>query len=352
VDGFQEPLDFQVAQGLPDRFFVAERGGKIFAVSGRVKESFPFLDISSLVTTEEQGQGLLGFAFHPHFDTNGYLFVGYTDLNGNTAIARYTSAPDRNRAMEDSGKIILTVSQPTGRHNSGQLAFGPDGYLYISVGDGGSEGDSLGNGQNRQILLGKILRIDVDEGDPYSIPPTNPFVSDMGVRDEIWMYGLRNPWRFSFDPLTGDFYIPDVGQNEWEEINIVPATLAGGQNFGWNVMEGSTCFNPTEDCDTTGLTLPSHEYPHGDGFCSVIGGFVYRGSSIPDLQGRYLFGDFCKGAVLSLHYSDGVVTDLADWTEKLKADLSFMTSFGRDHEGEVYVVLQSGGIFKLVPDSK
>lgn len=352
VSEFNEPLDFQVAQGLPNRFFIAERGGKIIGVSEGQMESTPFLDITSLVTSESQGQGLLGFTFHPHFDSNRFLYVSYVDLNGDTVIARYTSDTDGVHAIEDSTKIILTIPQPFAKHNSGQLAFGPDGYLYISVADGGSDGDSLNNGQNLETLLGKILRIDVDNGDPYSSPPTNPFLSDINANDEIWMHGFRNPWRFSFDSLAGDLYISDVGQNKLEEINIVAATSTGGENFGWNLMEGSECFDPDRDCDTTNLVSPSFEYQHKNGFCSVIGGYVYRGDSIPSIQGHYFFGDFCKGAVLSLKWSDGIIVETRDWTDSLDADLSFMSSFGQDHEGEIYIVLLSGDIYKLVPDSE
>jgi glucose/arabinose dehydrogenase len=229
-------------------------------------------------------------AFHPNYVGNGFFYVSYTDAAGDSVIARYSVSADPNRADLASGVILLTITQPFSNHNGGQLQFGPDGYLYISIGDGGSGGDPQNNGQNLGNLLGKILRIDVASGFPFAVPADNPFVGVGGAREEIWSYGLRNPWRFSFDRLTGDLFIGDVGQSSWEEVDFQPAGSAGGENYGWRLMEGSSCFNPSTDCNNGTLTLPIREYDHTVG-CSVTGGYRYRGSANFDLEGFYFYGD-------------------------------------------------------------
>jgi glucose/arabinose dehydrogenase len=284
-------------------------------------------------------QGLLGLAFHPRFEVNGFLYVNYTDLNGDTIIARYTVSSDPNLADPASEVVLLNIAQPFVNHNGGQLAFGPDDFLYIASGDGG---DPLNNAQNLGTLLGKLLRIDVDTGSPFGIPATNPF------GNEIWSYGLRNPWRFSFDRLTGDLFIGDVGQNEREEVNLQPASSPGGENYGWRLMEGSLCFNPPTACNDGTLTLPIIDYDHNAGDCSVTGGFRYRGSRFPQLQNVYLYADFCTGRIW------GAGLDNANnWLSTLLLDTDFrISTFGEDEEGELYLAdFPNGAIYRLVVSS-
>jgi glucose/arabinose dehydrogenase len=296
-------------------------------------------------------RGLLGLAFHPHFATNRRLFVDYTRArDGATVVSELRASADGSRANPTSERIILIVPQPFANHNGGQLAFGPDGYLYIGLGDGGSQGDPNGNGQNRNVLLAKILRIDVDSphasGTQYAIPRDNPFAAG-GIapgegRPEVWAYGLRNPWRFSFDRLTGDLYIGDVGGNAWEEIDRQPHDPPGGANYGWNLMEGNHCFQ--SGCDPTGLTMPIAEYSHQLG-CSVTGGYVYRGTAQAALRGMYVFGDYCSGRLFTVHSEDGV------FTTRTVADTALnLSSFGEDEAGELYLVdLSGGGLYRVVP---
>jgi hypothetical protein len=292
---------------------------------------------------------LLGLAFDPSFATNGRFVVHYTDLAGATTLSRFqVSLADPNQADPASEAVILTATQPFSNHNGGQVAFGPDGFLYLGLGDGGGSGDPENRGQDLTELLGSILRIDVGAGDPYGVPADNPFAGEPSARPEVWSYGLRNPWRFSFDRATGDLYIADVGQSQREEINV--STLAEGagrgMNFGWSIMEGSLCFRGT-GCDTNGLTLPAFEYSHAEG-CSVTGGYVYRGSAIPALQGHYFYADFCQGWVRSFRYADGVVNDLTSWPALSPGGL--VTSFGEDAAGELYVLEAGGRVFKIVPE--
>ena len=262
---------------------MVEKGGRIRIISGGNLRAEPFLDISSLVLSRGSEQGLFAIAFHPDYRTNGIFFVHYSDQVGDTVIARYRVSSDPNRADPASGTKILGVDQPASNHNGGQIAFGPDGYLYIGLGDGGGAGDPQGNGQNRASLLGKILRLDVDRGEPYAIPSDNPFRTTAGARPEIWALGLRNPWRFSFDRTTGDLFIADVGQGVVEEVDFQPATSKGGENYGWNSMEGSRCYKPATGCNRNGLVLPVAEYDHDLG-CSITGGFRYRGQTVPSLR--------------------------------------------------------------------
>src|SRR5262245_19175302 len=336
------------------RLFLTLQGGRIVIYNGTQILPTALINLESLITNpRDNEQGLLGLAFHPNYASNRYFYVDYTNRNGigNTVIARYqTRADDPNRADLSSGWILLTVPQPFTNHNGGQLQFGPDGYLYISLGDGGSGGDPQGNGQKLNTLLGKILRIDVDHTDPglnYAIPPNNPFVSTPNTRDEIWAYGLRNPWRFTFDRATHDLLIGDVGQSSWEEIDFQPASSTGGENYGWNRMEGTHCFEPASGCNDGTLTLPVLEYDHGGGRCSVTGGYRYRGSAIPSLVGRYLYADFCTGDVRSAAPDGGGV-----WSSSPLINTPyFVSTFGEDEQGELYLAHRdsSGAFYKFVP---
>jgi glucose/arabinose dehydrogenase len=345
VSGLASPVFLTAAPGDAERLFVVERGGRVVIIRNGAVLASPFLDIQDLVTSGGE-RGLLSMAFHPDFSQNGEFFVDYTDVNSDTRVARYQVSADPDVADPASGEVILTVAQPYSNHNGGQLAFGPDGMLYIGLGDGGSAGDPLGNGQDPTTLLGAILRIDVDGGAPYVIPADNPFVSDGEARDEIWTYGLRNPWRFSFDRQTGDLYIGDVGQSAWEEVDVQPAASGGGENYGWNIMEGTHCYDATS-CDQAGLDLPVLEYSHSEG-CSITGGYVYRGSSLPILTGHYLYADYCSGWIRSFRYVGGEAVDLRDWSSAL-APGTGISSFGQDALGELYVMTLSGDVFRIVP---
>jgi glucose/arabinose dehydrogenase len=284
-------------------------------------------------------QGLLGLAFHPGYAQSGLFFVNYTDRAGDTVVSRFSLGADPARADPASEVVLLALEQPAANHNGGHLAFGPDGYVYIGTGDGGASGDRFGNGQNGATLLGAMLRLDVDGGEPYAVPPGNPFLDDPGVRDEIWAIGLRNPWRYSFDRLTGELYIADVGQNQYEEVNVQPAGSPGGENYGWPIMEASHCFPESQTCSQEGLILPVVEYDHGQG-CSVTGGYVYRGETFPSLRGIYLFGDYCSGRIWGLARSAGGTWQAA---ELAQTDLR-ISSFGEDEAGELYVLDMGNGV--------
>jgi glucose/arabinose dehydrogenase len=338
ADGFESPLLVTHAGDGSGRLFVAEQGGRIFELRGRGVAGRPFLDISEL--TEPVGeQGLLGLAFHPRYEDNGRLFVNYTDNSGDTVIAEYR-ATSRHRANPRSARTLLTFDQPYPNHNGGGLAFGPDGYLYVATGDGGGAGDPHGNGQSLDTLLGKLLRIDVDtrsRSAAYSVPADNPFVDRAGARPEIWAYGLRNPWRFSFDRVTGDLWVGDVGQSNLEEIDRAPGRRGRGANYGWNVMEGTSCY-AAEACDRGGLVLPITQYGHDDG-CSVTGGYVYRGRHQPELAGGYFFGDYCSGKVWVI---DAAARRLVRPTELLDTEYA-VSSFGESEAGELYATDLAGG---------
>jgi glucose/arabinose dehydrogenase len=292
-----------------------------------------FLDIRDRIRSAGSEQGLLGLAFHPNFLGNGFFYVNYTDGLGNTVVSRFTASTVAGPTPPGSERMILTLTQPASNHNGGHLAFGPDGYLYIGTGDGGGGGDTFRNGQNGQTLLGAMLRLDVDSSLPFAIPADNPYVGIEGVRDEIWAFGLRNPWRYAFDRLTGDLFIADVGQNDYEEINVQPASSLGGENYGWPVMEGRQCFPSGTTCQMVVLTFPIHEYDHSQG-CSITGGYVYRGLELPSAAGVYVFGDFCTGRIWGLFSNDGSSRTLA---ELGRSDIR-ITSFGEDESGELYVV--------------
>ena len=336
-----EGAAFVTAPPGDDRLFVVERGGRVRIVRDGAVVATPFLDLSSQVSTGGEG-GLFALAFHPDYASNGRVFVHYTDTAGDTRIDRFEVSSDPDRADLASRTAVLSLDQPATNHNGGMIEFGPDGMLYVALGDGGGSGDPNENGQDPTTLYGTILRLDVDvTGTGYRIPDDNPFASGRGGAAEIWAYGLRNPWRFAWDVPTGHLYIADVGQDAREEVDIVPGRR-GGLNFGWNTMEGSTCY-AASSCDREGLTLPVYEYGH-DQACSITGGFVYRGDDIPGLVGHYVFGDFCGGWVRSLHYDgDGA----AHVTDHAVGDIGTIYSFGTDGAGELYVVTPDG-VFRLV----
>ncbi len=346
ADGFDSPIGLVSANDGSGRVFVWEQSGKIWIIKDGEVSIDPFLDIGTLLPpTVLQGgyteQGLLGLAFHPQYKDNGIFFVDYSDTSGNTNIARYKVSSDPEKADATSARIILTVNQPYPDHNGGEIAFGADGYLYIGLGDGGNPDDPLRNGQNLDTLLAKILRIDID-GTPYKVPADNPFVNQSGAKPETWAYGLRNPWRFSFDKQTGDLYIGDVGQWDYEEVDFQPAGK-GGQNYGWSAWQGMhPHIKQTIPVDDSTLTLPVLEYPHTEG-CSVTGGYVYRGTTLPAMNGIYLYGDYCNGRVwAAAHNPDGL------WQSYLWMQTDHViSSFGQDEAGELYLVDYKGGIYKL-----
>jgi len=343
ITGLSSPVG--IAHTNDTRLFIVQQTGRIVIFDGTRVLPTPFLDATSLITTNGSERGLLGLAFHPSYAQNGLFFIWYTDLQGDVTIARLNvSASDPNRADPNSRVVLLEIAHSQfPNHNGGQLAFGPDGYLYLGTGDGGSAGDPNNRAQNRGDLLGKILRIDVNSGNPYGIPPSNPFVSTAGARPEVWAYGVRNPWRFSFDRLTGDLWIADVGQNVIEEIDFQPATSIGGENYGWRRMEGSRCFNPSSNCSDPSFVLPVIEYDHSDGACSVTGGFVYRGTKYPGFAGMYFYGDYCNGVISgAMRSASGAVTprQLLDTTLQI-------STFGEDVAGELYVADQRGTIYQL-----
>ena len=342
TDQVRNPVFVTQAGDGSARLFVVEKTGTIAIVKNGQRATTPFLDISSLITSNGSEQGLLGLAFHPKYAENGMFFVYYTASNGDNTVARYNVSATPDAADLQSGLVLFAQPDPAANHNGGMLAFGPDGYLYVGLGDGGGAGDTYGNGQNRATLLGKLLRINVDRGEPYAIPANNPWLNGGDARPEIWAYGLRNPWRFSFDRATGDLYIGDVGQNQYEEIDFQPAGTPGGRNYGWNIREGMHCFR-SETCTTDGLTDPVAEYTHAEG-CSVTGGYVYRGTAIPALVGTYLYGDYCSGTIWGLRR-----TASGAWqSSTLLSTSANISSFGEDQNGELYVVDLGGKIYRVV----
>jgi glucose/arabinose dehydrogenase len=341
ASGLRAPVHLTAPSG-DARLFIVEQPGRIRVIENGRLLAEPFLDITSKVKYGGE-QGLLSVAFHPDYARTGYLFVDYTDSDGNTRIERYrVSASDRNRADPVSAKQLLSIDQPFSNHNGGLVAFGPDGKLYIGMGDGGSGGDPQGNGQNPAVLLGKILRVDVDQGEPYGIPAGNPYASG-GGRGEIWSIGMRNPWRFSFDSAASLLYVADVGQGAWEEVNVVPAGRAG-LDYGWNVAEGNHCYRAAS-CQRGGTVIPAVEYSHSDG-CSVTGGHVYRGTRLPSLVGHYFYADYCEGWVKSFRYDAGEVRDRKDWDF---GNVGQILSFGEDSAGELYILSSNGRVYRLAP---
>ena len=335
-----QPVYVTGAGDASGRLFVVEKAGRLRIVRNTTVNRTPFLDITDRVGANGSEQGLLSVAFHPRFKENGLLFVDYTNKAGNTVISRFQAKADS--ADPASEQILLTIDQPYANHNGGLVKFGPDGFLYIGMGDGGSAGDPQNNAQNAQVLLGKMLRIDVDQGSPYAIPAGNPFANG-GGRGEIWTIGMRNPWRYSFDRATNDLYIGDVGQNTYEEIDFQAANSGAGANYGWPITEATHCFRDA-NCDATGTIAPIAEYSHEQG-CSVTGGYVYRGSVFATLQGVYLFGDYCTGRIWGLQrQADG------SWAQRelLKTSLQ-ISSFGEDDRGEVYVTnLGDNGLYQIM----
>jgi glucose/arabinose dehydrogenase len=342
------PLAITAPDDGTDRLFVATKAGQIRIVRDGVVEPDPMLDIGELVSNGGE-QGLLGIAVHPAFPGDPRVFVDYTDLDGDTVLASYRLDPaDPGRLDPGSATTILAVDQPYANHNGGVVGFGPDGFLYVGLGDGGSGGDPQDNGEHLDTLLGKILRLDVDSvgagGVPFAIPPGNPFANVSGARPEIWLTGLRNPWRFAFDRLTGDLWIGDVGQNAWEEVDVAPSGV-GGLDFGWDRMEGAHCFEPETGCPTDGLTLPLTEYGHDQG-CTIIGGAVYRGTGQPLLAGGYLFGDYCSGRLWAIPASaagSGPVDPVRVGTAG-----AGLAAFGEDARGELYAANLDGTISRVV----
>lgn len=339
VATLEQPLELAVRRNDP-ALYVAEKTGRVVAIRDGTVDPNPVLDLSGEVSLGGE-QGLLGLAFSPD---GRFLYVDYTDRRGDTHVTEFAMSSDGSADMT-SRRDVLFVRQPYANHNGGELVFGPDGYLYIGLGDGGSAGDPQGNGQSLSTLLGKILRISPRPagGRPYGIPPDNPFVDRAGARPEIWAYGLRNPWRFSFDRRTGDLWIGDVGQAAWEEVDRQPAGSAGGENYGWNLMEGAHPFNgATPPADAV---PPVYEYGHTDGRCVVTGGYVYRGQAIPGLVGAYVFADFCTGKLEAIRVRDGRVAGHAF----LGAAAPSLSSFGEDASGELYALSLSGGLYRLAP---
>ena len=357
ASGFDDPIDLVDPRDGTNRLFVVERSGAIHIIEDGVVLATPFLNISTQINRCDEC-GLLGLAFPPNFAEAGYFFINYTsntdrvgpdtgdpNTSGDTVIARFRVSDDPNVADAGSEQAILEINQPAGNHNGGHIVFGPDGYLYIGMGDGGGGGDDYQNAQEPASLHGKLLRIEVGATGTYTVPATNPFTNTAGYRAEIWAEGLRNPWRFNFDPTTGDLYVADVGQGDFEEINHIPAAEIGngGMNFGWPIMEGSGCFPPSNDnCDTTGLTQPVVTYGHEQGDCSVTGGYVYH-SPRPFQAPVYLYADFCTGRLWGMQ-PDGDVQ-----TSELLDDLPLrVTSFGEDRNGNIYIVSYGGEIYQLV----
>ncbi len=350
LSGLTQPIFATHAGDGSGRLFIAQRTGEILIWDGTTLNATPFLDVSDIIKTTSGEQGLLGLAFDPDYSNNGYFYIVYTDQSsvGDDVLARYeVSSGDPDVADDTSAQILLTVSQPETNHNGGMIAFGPDGYLYFALGDGGGGGDNhgtIGNGQDTTTLLGKILRLDVSTV-PYTVPATNPFFSSANpsIKKEIWAYGLRNPWRFSFDSDTGDLYIGDVGQNEQEEIDYQPAAFPGGANYGWRIREGNLCHNPSSGCvSPSGYVAPATVYSHSLG-CSVTGGYVYRGAAFPGLVGVYLFGDFCTGNLWGLYKNAS-----NQWVKTLMKDTGYnISSFAEDGQGELYILNYGGQLIHI-----
>lgn len=338
--GLSSPVHLTAPSG-DARLFVVEQPGRIRIVRNDTLLARAFLDLTGRVASGGE-RGLLSMAFDPSYATTGFFWVFFTELSGAARVERFRVSADADVADPASATLVLRVEQPFANHNGGLITFGPDGMLYVGLGDGGGAGDPQNHGQRRETLLGSILRIDVRGAEPYGIPADNPFVATPGARPEIWAWGLRNPWRFAFDRVAGMLYIADVGQARREEVNAVPAGQ-GGLNYGWVTMEGTLCY-PADPCDTTGLTLPVHEYGRADG-CSVTGGFVYRGSRMPALQGHYLYADYCRGWIRSFRLRDGVAQEHRQWI----ASVGRVLSFGEDAAAELYVLTADGIVFRLEP---
>jgi cysteine-rich repeat protein len=350
--GLNRPIGGAAAPDDLRRIYVLEQDGRIRVIKDGVLLSRPFLDLSSRVRGDGE-RGLLGLAFAPDFVVSRVFYVYYTRRSDRAQVLERYQAPSADRADADSARELLVMPDPAANHNGGQLAFGPrDGLLYVATGDGGGVGDPFNNAQNTSTLLGKRLRLDVSGAAGYRIPASNPFASNSPQRGEIWAFGLRNPWRFSFDRESGDLYIGDVGQNAFEELNFQAASSPGGENYGWPVVEGlGHCFRPASDCEQSGLVQPVLDYGHEGVHCSIIGGFVYRGCRMPWLRGTYFFSDYCSGFVRSLRIVSGAPTELTDRTDELgpSGGLGRVTSYLEDARGELYLLSHGGTVFQLVP---
>lgn len=342
AQGLEAPLFLTAPAGDP-RLFVVEQPGRIRIVkSGRLLP-VPFLDVSGRISAGGE-RGLLGLAFHPDYAKNGFFFVNFTDRNGDTHVERFHVGDHPDRADPASARLVLQVEQPFANHNGGMIAFAPDGMLWVGMGDGGSGGDPHGNGQNRRALLGKMLRLDVDRAAPYAIPPDNPYADGRDGRPEIWASGVRNPWRFSFDPRSHLVYIADVGQNQWEEVDVADARTPG-LDYGWNLREGLHPYGSSR-AEAVRFTDPVVEYGHGEG-CSVTGGYVYRGRALGrHLQGTYFFSDYCSGWLRSFRWDGARATERRQWRV---GDLGNVTSFGEDSAGELYLTSSNGRLYRLDP---
>ena len=358
ASGFEEPTFLCSDPNDASRLFVLERNtGNIKLIKNGVVQSKPFLSLEGKLCPEPGEEvGLFSMAFPPDFGPdNKYFYVCYSAFNCSWVIEAYKVGANPDRAKKGSGKLLLSADFPEHFHYGGMIAFGPDGYLYASRGDSGPQEDPFGHGQDLDLLLGKLLRIEVNKDKPYKIPPTNPFVNQVNKKPEIWAYGLRNPWRFSFDRLTGDVYIGDVGQDTIEEISFQPASSSGGENYGWNIAEGFECLGGGGTCGSNaGFTPPIHQYVHNPGGTAVIGGYVYRGSAIPKMQGRYFFADHSFSTIWSLKHNGTSVTNLRDHTKELEPSgpntINLISSFGEDADGELYIVDSGDGeIYKIVP---
>ncbi len=345
VGNFTSPVYLTAAPADTQRLFVIQQDGAVRVLHHDTIQTRPFLDLRGQIAFGGE-QGLLSLAFDPQYATNGRFFVYFTNTNGDIRIVRYNVSSDRDSADEATADTILRVAHPgQTNHNGGQLQFGPDNMLWLGTGDGGGGGDPDGNGQDKHALLGKLLRLDVSGTSGYTIPANNPFATDTSGAREVWSYGLRNPWRFSFDRQTGDLYIGDVGQNRYEEVDVstTSAQRGRGVNFGWNIMEGLHCY-PSDPCTTIGQ-LPVVEYPHFGNACSITGGYVYRGSALPALVGNYFYADYCDGTVHSIKYPN---TTPGDWSGLLSPGGS-ISSFGQDARGELYVLQLTGAVWRIVP---
>ena len=371
-DGFKKPVFVISYPTDASILYVVEQAGKIIVLDSGQKKSEPFFNINKRVVNPFRPgdeRGLLGFAFHPDHENNKKFYINYIDNDGHTIVSEFI-AQSKYKADHNSERVLLRLEQPYGNHNGGHIEFGNDGYLYIAIGDGGAAGDPLDSGQDLTSLFGKVIRIDIN-GSPYSIPKSNPFYGIKNAREEVWAWGLRNVWRFSFDKKTGDIYYGDVGQNKWEEVNFEPASSSGGNNYGWRQMEASYCFEPKENCKRDGMVLPIIEYPN-DAYhpafalgrknqlnvegCSVTGGYVYRGKKLKGFEGVYFFGDYCSGNIWSFKVIDGKANAFKNRTEEINiADgefTNYISSFGQDADGEIYIVDYNGAVYKIIAKKK
>ena len=367
ADGFKKPLFITSYPTDSNLLYVVEQAGRIIVIENGEKLKRPFLDIKKQVVNPNRPgdeRGLLGFAFHPNHTKNGKFYINYMNNDGYTVVSEFI-VKNKQRANHSSERILFDLKQPFSNHNGGHMAFGPDGYLYISIGDGGKSGDPNNAGQDLNTIFGKVIRIDVNQT-PYGIPKSNPYYGQENKRGEIWAWGLRNVWRFSFDRKNGDIFYGDVGQNKWEEINYEPAKSKGGVNYGWRIMEARHCYNPEDNCNESGLTQPILEYPNDANYmrtltgmdqpdvdgCSVTGGYVYRGKKIKGLQGTYLFGDYCSGNVWSFKVENGKAVEFQNRTEEINLAegefTNYISSFGEDADGELYIIDYNGGVYKII----